>query len=233
MGTLAYAPIAISPGVGPTPGRSLAFRAHIYADWERWHDENGGPSCANLSAMTRCFRAAPTPRSQNASTLATISESVWRSTTEPDITMPMYVLVPKQGTPPYPVVLAPHGHGGGGKAAVVGMDDDPEVAEAIATYNYAYGLEFVRAGFITFCPRRAWIWRTARGRRRRPDRGFIVPVHQPHGTAARPDGDRYVDLGPASVDRLCGDAGRLRCRTAGLRRPLGRRATNALGSRAG
>ncbi|MDP7743731.1 MAG: hypothetical protein QGF67_19980, partial [Lentisphaeria bacterium] len=35
--------------------------------------------------------------------------------TEPRVIMPMFVLIPKQGSPPYPVVVAPHGHGSGGK----------------------------------------------------------------------------------------------------------------------
>lgn len=72
--------------------------------------------------------------------------------TEPGIVMPVYVLIPKEGEAPYPVMLAPHGHGGGGKIAVAGIGDDPEVAKAIESYNYDYGVEFVRAGFITFCP---------------------------------------------------------------------------------
>lgn len=72
--------------------------------------------------------------------------------TEPGIVMPVYVLIPKEGQGPYPVLLAPHGHGGGGKIAVAGIDDNPDVAKAIESFNYDYGVEFVRAGFITFCP---------------------------------------------------------------------------------
>lgn len=72
--------------------------------------------------------------------------------TEPGVVMPMYVLVPHGSNGPHPVVLAPHGHCGGGKAAVAGCRDNPEVAQAIDHYNYDYGVQFVQAGFITFCP---------------------------------------------------------------------------------
>ena len=70
---------------------------------------------------------------------------------EPGLHMPVYILIPKAGTPPYPVMLNPHGHGGGGKASVVGSTD-PVYQKAIEHYNYAYGVAFCRAGFVSVCP---------------------------------------------------------------------------------
>ena len=72
--------------------------------------------------------------------------------TEPGVVMPMYALIPHVGRPPYPVMLAPHGHGSGGKVSPAGCLDQPGIAAAVRTYNYNYGAQFVRAGFITFCP---------------------------------------------------------------------------------
>lgn len=72
--------------------------------------------------------------------------------TEAGVTLPMFVLLPREGAAPFVPVLAPHGHGGGGKAAVAGLRDDPDVAAAIDTYNYDYGLQLVRAGYAVFCP---------------------------------------------------------------------------------
>jgi len=72
--------------------------------------------------------------------------------TEPQVIMPMFVLIPKQGSPPYPVVIAPHGHGSGGKLSPAGCSEVPAVAAAIREYNYAYGVAFAKNGFITFCP---------------------------------------------------------------------------------
>ena len=61
-----------------------------------------------------------------------------------------YVLIPKNARPPFPVVIAPHGHASGGKLAVAGCRELPEIAKTIEFYNY--GVQFARAGFITFCP---------------------------------------------------------------------------------
>jgi dienelactone hydrolase len=71
--------------------------------------------------------------------------------TEPGVIMPLYVLIP-EGDGPFPAVIAPHGHGSGGKYSVAGRRDIPELVETIANHNYDYGVQFVRAGFITFCP---------------------------------------------------------------------------------
>ena len=49
-------------------------------------------------------------------------------------------------------MLAPHGHGSAGKAAVVGRADAAELVRTIAQHNYAYGVQLVRAGYIVLCP---------------------------------------------------------------------------------
>ncbi|MHB9034100.1 MAG: dienelactone hydrolase family protein [Anaerolineae bacterium] len=72
--------------------------------------------------------------------------------TEPDVWMPLYVLIPRQGKQAYPAVVAPHGHGSGGKYSVAGCRELPGIAAQIATYNYDYGVQFARAGLIAFCP---------------------------------------------------------------------------------
>lgn len=71
--------------------------------------------------------------------------------TEPGIRMPFYVLTPKMGGPRFPVALAPHGHGLGGKEAIAGRVDIPGVSDRIVESNCAYGVAMVKAGFITFC----------------------------------------------------------------------------------
>ncbi|HMO56266.1 MAG TPA: alpha/beta hydrolase family protein [Roseiflexaceae bacterium] len=73
---------------------------------------------------------------------------------EPGVRMPIYLLAPADLRPGErrPVLIAPHGHGGGGKATVAGLRDTPARAAAIDTYRYDYGVAFARAGFVTFCP---------------------------------------------------------------------------------
>jgi len=89
--------------------------------------------------------------------------------TEPGVWMPVYVLFPADWRPGErrPCWIAPHGHGGGGKAGVAGKTDLPGVAEATRRYRGDYGVQLVNAGYIVFCP-------DARGsgeRRERPDQG--------------------------------------------------------------
>ena len=72
--------------------------------------------------------------------------------TEPGVVMPVFVLIPRDLPSPYAAVLAAHGHSSGGKLAVAGCREIPEVAETIDQHNYDYGVQFARSGFITFCP---------------------------------------------------------------------------------
>lgn len=72
--------------------------------------------------------------------------------TEPDVWMPFYLLLPPDVSGPRPAVLAPHGHGSGGKFPVAGRRDIPAVAQTIAGHNYDYGVQLVRQGFVVFCP---------------------------------------------------------------------------------
>lgn len=74
--------------------------------------------------------------------------------TEPGVRMPFYVLTPagNRSSDKLPVILALHGHGGGGKEAVAGKRNNPVIAERIELYNYDYGLQLVKAGYIVLCP---------------------------------------------------------------------------------
>ncbi|MDK1032459.1 MAG: alpha/beta hydrolase family protein, partial [Planctomycetia bacterium] len=90
--------------------------------------------------------------------------------TEPGVIMPMYVLIPGADSPPYAPVLCPHGHCAGGKIAVAGVRDNPEISQLIDDFNYDYGVQYARAGFIAFCP-------DARGfgeRREESQRGDLI-----------------------------------------------------------
>jgi dienelactone hydrolase len=72
--------------------------------------------------------------------------------TEPGVTMPMYVLIPDGEHTSLPPVLAAHGHDGGGKVAVAGIDENPIVRKRMQHYNYDYGVKCAQRGYIVFCP---------------------------------------------------------------------------------
>jgi dienelactone hydrolase len=66
--------------------------------------------------------------------------------------MPVYVLIPDGATGRTPAVINPHGHDSGGKLAPAGCRERPEIADRIDRYRYDYGVQYARAGLISFCP---------------------------------------------------------------------------------
>jgi len=67
--------------------------------------------------------------------------------------LPLYLLRPVSATiKKFPVVLCLHGHGKGGHDLVAGRDDTPELAAEIKKYNYDYGRQFVRQGYLVVAP---------------------------------------------------------------------------------
>lgn len=74
--------------------------------------------------------------------------------TEPGVRMPLYVLVPDgiaKGER-RPAVLCPHGHDSGGKLCPAGVGDLPEIAQRIKSYDYDYGVQYVKQGLMAMCP---------------------------------------------------------------------------------
>ena len=75
----------------------------------------------------------------------------WILQVEPGVYMPLYLLIPKEPSHPSPF-LCPPGHGGGGKASIVGQGDYPGVQDVILRYHYDYGLFLARSGYVALCP---------------------------------------------------------------------------------
>ena len=71
--------------------------------------------------------------------------------TEEDVWVPMYILIPENIDRPK-VFIAPPGHQGAGKFSVAGVCGIPAVADAILKYNYDYGMQLARLGFVAVCP---------------------------------------------------------------------------------
>lgn len=70
-------------------------------------------------------------------------------TVDQDVVVPMFILYPEN---PVGTWIALPGHNGAGKATVAGDDSCEVVKEKIAHYDYAYGLELSKRGYITVCP---------------------------------------------------------------------------------
>lgn len=76
----------------------------------------------------------------------------WTIQTEPQVTLPFYVLIPPDAGASTRPFLCPPGHGGAGKATVAGLREYAAVSERIDFYNYDYGLQLCRLGYVALCP---------------------------------------------------------------------------------
>lgn len=134
-------------------GRRLALRAETAAELEDWRRELRA-ELRRAICLDTAERVPPSPRVTERVTLDGYLRERVELATEPGVEMPLYVLLPAGQRPGEvrPAVIAPHGHGGGGKLATAGRRDIPAVAEAIERYNYDYGVQLVRRGFAVFCP---------------------------------------------------------------------------------
>lgn len=130
--------------------RRMALTASAPAELKAWALA-ARAEFLELVGFDRMMPAPATPRRTGAADCGQYVREHWLIDTEPDVTMPFYLLRPKGPSGPAPAVICCHGHGAG-KDAVAGVTDDPEVAQAVATYNYSYGVQFARAGMLAVCP---------------------------------------------------------------------------------
>ncbi len=140
--------------------RRCAFRAADAAGLELWRTETRRTLGAliGLDRLELCEGGAELLERVE---LADVLRERWRIRTEPGVWMPFYVLKPAAPHPAGrkpPALIAPHGHGVGGKAGVAGALDAAEageregLGEAVRRHNNDYGLQLARAGFVVFCP---------------------------------------------------------------------------------
>ncbi|WP_276356352.1 alpha/beta hydrolase family protein [Cohnella caldifontis] len=135
-------------------GRALGLQAHdrdAYVEWRR----NLREKLAELTGLGRMIPCDLLPQEMGEPRLLDgYRREKLRIQTEPDVWMPFYVLVPdglEEGEK-RPVVIAAHGHLGGGKESVAGVADHPAVRQAIEEYGYDYGVQLVRQGYVVLCP---------------------------------------------------------------------------------
>lgn len=72
--------------------------------------------------------------------------------TEPDITLSAYLLVSMSANAGTPIFLCPPGHNGAGKYTVAGVRGARAIEESIEKYNYDFGWQLARLGYVAFCP---------------------------------------------------------------------------------
>ena len=76
----------------------------------------------------------------------------WTLRTETGFRLPFYFLVPDDVDPPYPVVVALHGHGEGGTAVTVGAPATEEQRRAVDEENRDFARQAVERGYAALAP---------------------------------------------------------------------------------
>jgi len=74
--------------------------------------------------------------------------------TEEKVYVPLFVLIPADLKPgeKRPAVICPNGHFARAKESVAGIREEVDVIKDIEEFNLMYGEDFVKMGYIAFCP---------------------------------------------------------------------------------
>jgi dienelactone hydrolase len=133
--------------------RQMGYRATTPGEHQRWQHELR-TRLRQLTGIDTMRDSALEPRITERVRLDGYVRERVLIQTEPGVTMPVYVLIPADLGPDErrPAVIAPHGHSSGGKFSPAGRRDIPALADTIAVHNYDYGVQFVRQGWVAFCP---------------------------------------------------------------------------------
>lgn len=129
------------------------FRATNLDEWHRWKEELS----AKLIELLGGFPTEPGPL--NAKTIAITDDGTFVREkvifeSEPGVSVPAYLLVPKSLRPGYPspAVLCLHGHGRG-KDDVVGIvANAKERQQRIRPTNYDFARQFAERGYVVLAP---------------------------------------------------------------------------------
>lgn len=134
-------------------GRKDAFCSETKEAYEAWKTELRG----TLSNLLGLQNMMPCPLEWVQEERVEIEDGIIREKViikvEEDVWMPVFVLIPpKVKDVEVPCIMALPGHMGAGKYSVAGCREYPAVAQAIERFNYDYGLQLAKLGYVAFCP---------------------------------------------------------------------------------
>lgn len=133
--------------------RQDCFRGQSVEEFEEWREKTRGllSGLLGLEKMEECDLHPITM--EEAVTLPDgIRREHIRIQTEPDIWMTMYLLIPADADPNTRLFLCPPGHNGAGKYTVAGLGEYGAIKEKIEQYQYDYGMQLAKKGFVAVCP---------------------------------------------------------------------------------
>lgn len=123
-------------------------RAEEFMDWQM----RSQATLRNLLGLEKMDRCALDPEIDEVVFLDAILRYHILLRTEPDITLSAYLLLPASANAGTPVFLCPPGHNGAGKYTVAGVRGTRAIEESIEKYNYDFGWQLARLGYVAFCP---------------------------------------------------------------------------------
>lgn len=145
--------------------RKLGLKAENLREYGEWK-ESLRARLREITGISRMEKCDPSPVLQESVQLDGYRRDKLLLQIEPGVWMPLYALIPDgiaKGEK-RPVMINPHGHCGGGKYSPAGRQDIPAVKDQIEGFNYDYGVQFAKQGYISFCPdarafgeRREWM----------------------------------------------------------------------------
>ncbi|MCM1101814.1 MAG: alpha/beta hydrolase family protein [Clostridium sp.] len=133
--------------------RQDAFRGEGLAEFETWKKRTRD-TLRELLGMKYMENCSLDARLEETVTLdgGIVREKVLIQV-EPDTWMPMYILIPPYtGEGKRQCFLALPGHQGAGKYSVAGCYEIPAVMDKIKFFNYDYGMQLARRGYVALCP---------------------------------------------------------------------------------
>lgn len=129
--------------------RQDAFTGETLAEWQEWKRQ----SIKLLKKLIGWDKMETCPLNPIVEEVVALEGNIVREKviiqTEPDVWMPMYILIPEGATECF---LALPGHLGAGKFSVAGCYDIPAVMDSIERFHYDYGMKLAKLGYVAVCP---------------------------------------------------------------------------------
>lgn len=133
---------------------SLSFRGKSKKDFQRWRRELRAKLLELLGEFPKKVPLEPDKLGEE--DCGDYVREKYTIATEKHMRLPLYLLKPKGVVPlrkKLPAILCCHGHGPFGKDSVAGVTfGEQERERNIKKYNYNYGEEMAKKGYITICP---------------------------------------------------------------------------------
>jgi hypothetical protein len=133
-------------------------------DWARWQREFREElrNTTGLAAVAAQNEGVPlNPRLEGVEQFSTYNREKWYVQSEPGIEIAFYLLLPKEGKGPFPLVLTPHGHGRRGKEVyVANFESEKEEQESMAG-DRDIAIQAVEAGYAAIAMDVRGFWEMA------------------------------------------------------------------------